>query len=68
MKCLYCGEDMEKGLIESSEPINFLKETHFINQLKKRNEEFNLAKAGMGRRAAVEAWLCRDCGKLIIYC
>lgn len=26
MKCPYCGEEMEKGLIESSEPINFMKE------------------------------------------
>jgi len=36
MKCLYCGENMEKGLIASSEPINFLKEVRFVNRPDKR--------------------------------
>ena len=68
MKCPYCGGEMEQGLIASAEPINFLKEVHFINQPKKKDGEFNLAKASMGRRAAVDAWLCRDCRKIIINC
>ncbi len=43
MRCPYCGDDMESGLIESSEPINLLKEMRFVNQPKKAKGEFNLA-------------------------
>lgn len=43
MKCPYCGEEMERGLIESSEPINYMKELRFVNRPKKRLGEFNLA-------------------------
>ena len=32
MRCPYCREAMEKGLIESSEPINFMKEVRFVNK------------------------------------
>ena len=35
MKCPYCGETMGKGIIESSEPINFMKEVRFVNRAKK---------------------------------
>ena len=66
MKCPYCGEEMEKGIIVSPEPINWLKEEHFINQPKKDQGEFTLAKASMSKRAAVEAWVCRKCQKVII--
>lgn len=57
---------MERGLIASSEPINFLKKTHFINQPRKRDGEFKLAKASMRKRAVLATWLCRDCGKIVI--
>ena len=57
---------MEQGLIASTEPINFLKEAHFINQPKQKNGEFNLAKTSMIRLATVEAWLCRACKKIVI--
>ena len=36
MKCPYCAEEMEKGLIESSEPINFMKGIRFVNKADKR--------------------------------
>lgn len=68
MKCPYCGKEMEKGTITSSEPLNWLREAHFINQPDESEGEFNLAKASMFGRAAVEAWLCRDCGKIVIDC
>ena len=66
MNCPYCGEEMEKGLIESSEPINFLREVRFLNQPKAGKGEFNLAKPSLGGRAAVQVWLCRDCRKIVI--
>lgn len=66
MKCPYCGETMEKGLIESSEPINFMKEVRFVNRAKERKGEFNLAKPPFGGHAAVDVWLCRDCRKIVI--
>ena len=40
MNSPYCNETMEKGLIESSEPINFLKEVKFVN--KANEKEGNL--------------------------
>lgn len=66
MKCPYCSRSMEQGLIASPEPINFLKEVHFINQPKVKDGEFNLAKSSMGKRATVDAWLCRECRKIVI--
>ena len=68
MKCPYCTNEMEQGLIASPEPINWLKEEHFINQPKKDQGEIQLAKASMGKRATIEAWLCRSCKKIIIDC
>lgn len=66
MKYPYCGENMEKGLIESSEPINFMKEVKFVNKANEKKGEFNLAKPPFGGRAAVGVWLCRDCRKILI--
>ena len=66
MNCPYCGKPMEKGVIESSEPINFLKEVHMINQPNESKGEFNLARPAFARRTSVEVWLCRDCRKIII--
>ena len=66
MKCPYCNETMEKGLIESSEPINFLKEAKFVNKANEKDGEFNLAKPPFGGRASVEVWLCRKCRKIVI--
>ena len=59
---------MEQGLIASPEPINFLKKVHMINQPKKQDGEFMLAKASMSKRATVDAFLCRDCRKIVINC
>ncbi len=61
MKCPYCGETREKGIIESSEPINFMKEVRFVNRAKKSLGEFNLATPPLGGRASIEVFLCRDC-------
>ena len=66
MKCPYCGKAMEKGVIASSEPINWLKEAHFVNQPNEEKGEFNLARPPFGGRASVETWLCRDCRVLEI--
>lgn len=43
MQCPYCGNEMEPGIIASAEPINWLKEKHFVNQPKTENGEFALA-------------------------
>ena len=66
MKCPFCGEEMEKGIIASPEPINWLKEEHFINQPNKDKGEFMLARGSMGKRTTVEAWACKSCRKVII--
>ena len=66
MKCPYCNETMEKGVIESSEPINFMKEVRFINRAKERKGEFNLSNPPFGGHAYVDVWLCRSCRKIVI--
>ena len=66
MKCPFCSEDMEQGVLESTEPINFLKEARFVNRTKKDQGEFNLVKPPFGGQAALEVWLCRDCRKIVI--
>ena len=53
MNCPYCNALMEKELIESSEPINFMKEARFVNRAKEKKGEFNLAKPPLGGRAYV---------------
>ncbi|MBR2760588.1 MAG: hypothetical protein IKD66_05390 [Solobacterium sp.] len=65
MKCPFCQNSMEVGVITSSEPLNWLKEPHYINQPQEEGE-FNLARPSLAGRAAVEAWVCRDCEKVII--
>lgn len=59
---------MEKGLIESSEPINFMKEVRIVNRANESKGELALAKPSFWGRAFVEAWLCRDCRKIVIDC
>ncbi len=66
MQCPYCGKEMEKGMIISSEPINFMKEVRFINRPKKRKGEFNLATPHLGGRSHVDVCLCRECRKIVI--
>ena len=66
MKCPYCGNEMEKGLIESPEPMNFMKEVRAINRPKEKNGEFTLAKPKMGKHAHVDVCLCRACRKIVI--
>lgn len=66
MNCPFCGEAMEEGMIISSEPINFMKESRFINQPNEKKGEFNLATPSFGGRASVEVCLCRKCRKIVI--
>ena len=51
MNCPYCGEEMEKGLIESSEPINFLKAENPVPMV-----------SGMGDRTDHEGMQCDRAG------
>ena len=66
MNCPYCNALMEKGLIECSEPINFMKEVRFVNKAKEKNGEFNLAKPPLGGHAYVNVWLRRSYRKIVI--
>ncbi len=66
MKCPYCNAAMENGLIESSEPINFMKQVRFVNRADEKKGEFNLATPPFGGRSSVAVWLCRDCRKIMI--
>lgn len=68
MNCPYCGNEMELGVIESSEPINWLRKERAINQPNLKNGELSLVKPRLARRAKVDAWLCRSCRRIVIDC
>ena len=66
MKCPYCGEEMELGMIESSDPLGWKKEKTFVNRPSKKRGEIMLAKPAMFGHGTVDAYLCRECRKIII--
>ena len=59
MQCPYCGNEMEKGYLQSRDGIGWGKKEVFIKALSERFAEKPLGKA-------VEAYNCRQCKKLLI--
>ncbi len=67
VKCPYCGADMEEGVIQSSQEIAWLKEKAIVGASWLNEGAVQLAPfPALKGRAAVRAWLCRDCRKVII--
>lgn len=66
MKCPYCNEEMEQGVIQSQQEINWQEKTHMINRSDLYDGAVRLSKRSFVKGSAVEAWLCRKCEKVII--
>lgn len=66
MLCPYCGNKMEKGVIQSGNELNWAERRHFFNRAEFHKKSVLLGELDFLRGTAVEAWLCRGCQKVII--
>ena len=63
MQCPYCGKTMEEGLIQSPQELAWLP-----GRKRPLLGAVVLSELSMMRGSAVLAFLCRDCGKIMIDC
>ena len=68
MTCPYCQKEMEKGLIQSPHEIAWLKgeKKHLFAKASLHEDSVVLSELDFWQGSAVTAYLCRDCGKVII--
>lgn len=66
MKCPYCQEEMELGVIQSPQEISWKKEKHLLARAKFYPGSIVLAKLSLLSGSAVDAYCCRSCRKVII--
>jgi len=60
MKCPYCNKDMEQGVIQSSQEINWQEKKHLMNRSDMYDGAVCLAPRSFWKGSSVKAWLCRD--------
>lgn len=68
MNCPICGNEMERGLIQNSSPLGWIKtekRTAFYNPDLFENS-VRLSRLSMLKGSAVVAYNCRQCKKIII--
>ena len=68
MKCPYCGKELEQGVLQSAQEINWQKKKVVFNRAHLHEGGVCLAPYSFWKGSIVEAWLCRDCGKVIMDC
>lgn len=68
MKCPYCAQEMEKGLIQSPQEISWIKGENrtIFSRAKFHNDAVILSELSFMNGSAVISYLCRDCKKVII--
>ncbi|WP_315120807.1 PF20097 family protein [uncultured Clostridium sp.] len=66
MKCPYCGEEMEQGVIQSPHEISWKNKKSYIGRAKFHEGSIILSKLYMLQGSAVIANCCRKCEKIII--
>ncbi|MGO1477234.1 PF20097 family protein, partial [Alkalibacterium gilvum] len=64
MKCPYCNQEMENGLVQSSRGIFWGKKKHKFFGIPIHEEEFSIADGW--NTSAINGYCCRDCQKIII--
>lgn len=65
MLCPYCGEAMDKGLVQSARDILWAVEKKKMFFLSSESKgDISIAKGGNG--SVKESYLCRKCNKIII--
>ena len=66
MKCPYCNKDMQQGVIESNQKLRWKKTGSLINRFKAHGHAVRLSRGSFVKGESAEAWLCRDCCKVVI--
>ena len=68
MICPYCGKEMEEGIIQSPQELSWKKglDRPVIGRAKYHEGSVVLSELSYLKGSAVKAYLCRDCGKVII--
>lgn len=68
MRCPYCGKEMEEGLIQSLQELAWLsgRKRPLLGRAQFHDGAVVLSELSMMRGSAVLAFLCRDCGKVVI--
>jgi hypothetical protein len=68
MVCPYCGNEMEKGLIQSPREIAWLKgeKKAFLGKAAFHSGSVILSESSILKGSAVAAYLCRNCQKVLI--
>lgn len=66
MKCPYCGEEMERGVIQSPQEISWKDKKHVFGRAKLHEGSIVLSELSLIKGSASIAFLCRKCEKIII--
>jgi PHP family Zn ribbon phosphoesterase len=66
MKCPYCGEEMEKGVIQSPQEISWKRKKHFFGRAEFHDGSIVLSELSMLKGSATIAHCCRKCEKIVI--
>ena len=66
MNCPYCGDDMEKGIIQSAQEIAWQRKRHILGAFWLHDGSVVLSPLSFFRGSAVAAYLCRECKKIVI--
>jgi hypothetical protein len=68
MKCPYCGNEMELGLIQSPHEISWKKGSKrpLLGRAQFHEGSVVLSELSFVKGSAVTAYLCRDCRKVMI--
>lgn len=68
MKCPYCDNEMEKGLIQSPQEIAWLKgeNKHALARARFHDGSVVLSGFSFTKGSAVVSYLCRECKKVVI--
>ena len=66
MNCPYCGEEMERGVIQSNYELNWKHKKHFLKSAEYHDGAVVLSERAPPKGSAAAAFLCRKCEKVII--
>lgn len=66
MKCPYCSNEMEKGIIQSPQEIAWNSKKRIFANSDFNDDSVVLSRLSMLKGSAVITYLCRDCKKIII--
>ena len=66
LNCPYCKDEMERGVIQSPNEIAWVPQRSLIGAAELQQKSVVLAEKSFWKGAAVTAYLCRCCNKVII--